>query len=213
MRTAEAFLGYGFEDRALLEKALTHGSAGPGTGSGRLEFLGDAVLELLAREYLMEAYPDGDEGMMTAAKASIVSERALAAAAREAGLEVRTGRSVGEAPDSVLAGAVEALLGALYLEAGLEAAGTAFRNALAGALRRAARPDADPRGRLSAECSLRGLPEPAYRVARLGGEDHAPSFGAEVIVDGGSMGSASGPSKREACAEAARQALRRLSGG
>jgi ribonuclease-3 len=213
MKTAEAFLGHGFEDRALLERALTHGSAGPGAGPGRLEFLGDAVLELLAREYLMEEFPDGDEGMMTAAKASLVSERALARAAREAGLAVMTGPSVAEAPDSVLAGAVEALLGALYLEAGLDVARTAVRNALAGFLSRGAGADADPRGRLSAECSRRGLPEPAYGVARLGGADHAPSFGAEVTVDGVSMGSATGSSKREACAEAARQALRRLSKG
>ena len=118
-------LGYRFSDPALLEQALTHRSAGP-RNNERLEFLGDAILGFVVAEALFDQGPNHTEGELTRRRASVVRKETLAELARELGLgpalEVGAGelKSGGRDRDSILADAVEALVGALYLDAGFE---------------------------------------------------------------------------------------------
>ncbi len=123
-------LGHEFKDAGLLEKAMTHPSAAyeiDGTrGNERLEFLGDAVLDLVIGEMLFVRHPEWHEGKLTRARAALVNKESLAARARELSLgsEIRLGRtelqSRGDEKDSVLANCFEAVLGALYLDAGID---------------------------------------------------------------------------------------------
>ncbi len=124
-------LGYEFRDAALLKRVLTHRSASS-EHNERLEFLGDAVLELLVTELLYCGYPRASEGEMTRARARLVNNQRLTELARGHGVEefLHLGhgeKMKGKAPDSILAGVLEALLGAIYLEAGLDACRQALR--------------------------------------------------------------------------------------
>jgi ribonuclease-3 len=120
-------LGYSFRDPALLEAALTHRSAGR-TNYERLEFLGDAVLALAAAELVFASYPQADEGELSRYRASLVSGSSLAELASELGIgvQLRLGggelKSGGHRRNSILADAIEAVIGAIYLDAGFEAA-------------------------------------------------------------------------------------------
>jgi ribonuclease-3 len=122
-------LGYEFSDRALLETALTHSSfahdADGSRGNERLEFLGDAVLDLVVARVLYVFHPDWDEGDLTRTRSGLVNQRALAELAREIGLGgcIKLGRtemsSGGDEKDSILANCFEALIGAIYLDGGM----------------------------------------------------------------------------------------------
>lgn len=223
-------LGYTFRDPSLLEVALTHRSAAHELGprgrrkllpdNERLEFLGDAVLSLVVSEYLWTALPDAPEGALTRARASLVQESALADAARSLGLgaALRLGkgedRTGGREKPSLLADCLEALLGAVYLDGGLEAARACTLGLLTSAL--ATVTSEDPRDERSQLQELlqesQGI-TPTYTVTAAIGPDHARTYEVELVAGAGLRALGRGSSKKAAARDAAREALRALREG
>lgn len=213
-------LGYAFSDPEAVRRALTHRSAS-GPNNERLEFLGDSVLNLAVADLLFSRFPAANEGELTLARASLVRRRELAATAREAGvgeyLVLGTGeqRSGGRDRDSILADAVEALLGAMYLEGGYGAVRRAVEHIFAERLEQTTPVSAakDPKTRLQELLQARGLELPRYRVVTSGGSAHRPTF--LVECDAGIAGSArgEGSSRRQAEQRAAERALMEIDDG
>ncbi len=217
----EAALGYTFEDPGLLRIALTHRSwaneRGEPDSYERLEFLGDAVLGLVASRWLFDRHPEWPEGRLTKRKSFVVSAPMLARFARrlELGPELRLGigegRSGGSAKASILADAVEAIFGAVYLDGGLEAAAAVIEPFLEQALEKRSRlSHADAKTRLQELAQANGWGLPEYRVAAETGPDHCKRFAVECAVDGLLAGAAEGRSKKAAEQAAAAAALERL---
>lgn len=211
--------GHSFADPALLETALTHRSAGRAHNE-RLEFLGDAVVGLLVAEALYARFPNRTEGELTRLRAELVREASLAAMARELNLgeHLRLGpgelKSGGWRRDSILADAFEALIGATWLDAGIDAA----RSALAPFL--APRIDAlgdgripkDPKTALQEWLQGRALPLPVYALAEAPGSDPHRPFAARCVVSDPPMESVGfGGSRRAAELDAAARMLAMLS--
>lgn len=217
----EKRLGHRFRRPELLERALTHRShAHEHDLDGhyeRLEFLGDAVLGLVAADELCRRHPDLPEGELSKRKSHLVSQPVLARRARELGLgdELRLGvgeeRSGGRSKDSLLSDAFEAVLGAVYLDAGLEAATGLILPLLEGGLEEHddGRP-ADPKTRLQETVQARGWPLPQYRVVETHGPDHAKRFVVQCRLRGEVAGSGEGRSKKVAQQAAAAAALEAL---
>ena len=208
----ERVLGHVFRDRALLLRALTHRSfaneqSTVAAHNEPLELLGDAVLSLVTVEDLMTASPEADEGTLSDRRAAHVSEAALARAADLAGLaeHLRASRGVARAvPASTAADLMEALFGAVYLDAGLEAARGTVRRLLGPPPDRADAPADNPKRALQ-ERVQRVLHEaPSYLVER-DGPSHAPTFHARALVCGRPFGEGRGANK-QAATEAAAQA-------
>lgn len=219
----EISLGYRFSDSALLEAALTHRSFQAENNevadNERLEFLGDAVLGLSVTTYLYSSYPMMSEGEMAKVRAASVSRDELSAAAAEVELQdyLRLGRGEevtgGRAKASILANAMEAVIGAIYLDSDLEQASQVVLSLWADRIRlRAQRPGgADHKTRLQEVLAATGR-TPIY-VVEGSGPDHRKLFYAEVHVGGKVRGHGNGASKREAEQEAARAALTLLTAG
>jgi ribonuclease-3 len=218
--TLEEELGYSFERRGLLGQALTHRSVSsedPGQPDNeRLEFLGDAVLQLVVTDYLFANYPHLAEGKLAKIRAAVVSRPALADVARSIGLgdhiemtpaEERTG---GREKDSIIADAVEALIGAVYLDGGLDAAGQLVLRLWGGRVdERARRPGLrDYKTRLQEVLAKDGR-KPEY-ATEGSGPDHARVFISTVSVEGVQVGEGSGRSKKEAEQGAAEMAIETL---
>jgi ribonuclease-3 len=214
-------LGHRFAEKALLRLALTHRSrvneeGGRGVGNERLEFLGDAVLDLAISELLMERSPDADEGRLSRARAELVNTRALARHAQHLGLDrsVRLGRgearSAGRRKASILANVFEAVLAALYLDGGLEPVRALVEREFGALLDDPALFEADPKTRLQELLQAAGRPIPVYATTRTEGPDHAREFHVEVRVEDEVVGRGVGGSKREAEQQAASQALEHL---
>lgn len=217
----EEALGYEFRDPKLLRLALTHRSVSSEDPSRhdneRLEFLGDAVLQLVITDLLYERYPHLAEGQMAKVRAAVVSRPTLAEVARSVELgrhielalgEERTG---GREKDSILADAVEAVIGAIYLDSDLEAA---TKMILAHWGERVADRSKSPgvkdfKTRLQEHLARDGL-RPEYDVEGSG-PDHDRHFIAVVTVDGEQLGRGEGGSKKSAEQAAAEEALLRLS--
>lgn len=217
----ERRIGYTFQQPDLLELALTHRShTGHREGqrqvsNERLEFLGDAVLDLCVSRHLYQSFPDKKEGELTKLKSIIVSGPFLVRLALGIGLgdhlllsesEARTG---GRQRPSILEDAFEALLGAMYLDGGLAAA-EAFvqRHILEGLdLSQASRDNRNYKSLLLELSQSRGEGNPVYEVVEEVGPDHSKFFVVEVLVDGCAMGRGTGASKKKAEQEAARLAL------
>lgn len=209
-----------FADPALLEQALTHPSYAnehPGTPTyQRLEFLGDAVLQLVASELLLARHPDWDEGRLSKARAQLVDRRQCAVLANALGLgeALRTERGLAGGVSSgskVLADAFEALVAAVYADAGLARAREVVAPLLAPALD-ALTPDSlkDAKSALQELCQARRLPLPDYRDLGHTGPDHAREYAVEVVVEGRAYGPGVGRAKRHAQDAAARIALASL---
>jgi ribonuclease-3 len=217
-------LGYAFRDPALADAALTHPSwAHESDGSGgneRLEFLGDAVLGLVIASELYALHPDWEEGELTRARAAHVNQRALAEVARALGLGplVKLGRteqrSAGEAKDRVLANCLEAVIGAVFLDGGLEAAAQVLRRLFAAALeqgRGAGR--RDPKTAFQEWAHAKHRTTPRYEtIGDSGVEADAQRFRVEVRIGDETFGAGSGRSKRSAERAAAKAALERTGG-
>lgn len=210
-------LGYRFQDVRLLTTALTHPSYGSDHRTDhyqRLEFLGDAVLELAISRRLYEKLPQGSEGKMTRIRASLVREETLAAAARELGigplirLSVGEERSGGREKNSILADVMESVIAAVYLDGGLEEATALVYRALAEPLKRVSEgSDAlDAKSRLQ-EILQRDGRMPVYEFISMEGPAHAPKFSYRVLVDGVNCGEGVGNSKQAAQQAAAANAL------
>ena len=223
MRLAERILGVKFHDRDLLRRALTHPSysfeAGTKEQYERLEFLGDAVLGFVVTDHLYRSFPEFDEGRMAKVRASLVAGRALADVATDLGLGeallVGHGAEAGGARRlaSVLADAFEATLGALYLDAGLEAARSYVMRVLAKRLEPQALAVAgvDPKSELQERTMAEAGLTPVYRIVAEEGPPHERTFTAEVLVGDRLLGQGSGATKKDAEKAAATQALQALS--
>jgi ribonuclease III len=208
----------------LAERSVTHRSFAYENGglptNERLEFLGDAVLGLIVTEELYLRYPDLPEGQLAKLRAAVVNSRALAGVARGLGVGeyLRLGRgeqgSGGRDKSSILADALEALIGALYLARGADATRTWVLAAFAGLLDEAAKLGAglDWKTSLQELAAGRALGVPEYDVAEAG-PDHAKTFTAVAIVGGRQVGAGEGRSKKEAEQRAAEVAWTTLSAG
>jgi ribonuclease-3 len=217
-------LGHVFADPELLGMALTHASAAferDGTrGNERLEFLGDAVLGLLVARLLYERHPDWREGELTRARAALVNGRVLARQARSLGLVEyfvlgRTERrSGGSDKDRVLANLFEAVIGAMYLDGGIEPVRALVVRCLGEGLTAESMLQRDPKTRFQewAHATLRGTPR--YAVLKDSGvEDAEDRFTVEVSVNEQPWGTGSGRSKRIAESAAAAEAWERVEAG
>ena len=221
----QARVGYRFRDRGLLEHALTHKSRAAEDATGgvvdneSLEFLGDAVLGLVVAHALYERYPGYSEGQKSKIKAQIVSTQSLARHAEQLQLgehlilgrgEEKTG---GRFKQALLADAYEALIAAVYLDGGLDAAVRFLERELKEAIDQGAVQNfvgQDFKSALQERLQALGRPLPEYRVSGEAGPDHRKVFSVEVVVGGEVLGAASGRAKKEAEQEAARLALARL---
>ncbi len=211
-------LGYVSLDPSLFEAALTHRSAS-GRNNERLEFLGDAVLNLVAADQLYRLFPMASEGDLSRLRARVVSAEPLGAIALELGLgealqlgsgELKTG---GFRRQSILSDALEAVIGAIYLDRGMEAAREIVQRMLEPRI--AAAPDPaelkDPKTRLQEWLQGRSLPLPTYGVESVGGQPHEQHFVVRCEVPAlGEAALGEGSSRRRAEQEAAQQLLARI---
>jgi ribonuclease-3 len=225
-RELENVIGHRFSRPALLQQALTHSSCCAEGGASevpadneKLEFLGDAILSLIASEYLLQSFPEWKEGRLSMGRASLVNGASLCAAARRLGLgqHLRLGRGEektgGREKPALLADAYEAVIGAIYLDAGLGPAREFVERSLlqpaavelAGKLSQQ-----DHKSALQELLQRRGGPTAEYRVSSESGPDHRKTFVVELSVGGEVRATGSGASKKEAEQSAAQAALEQL---
>ncbi len=196
---------YRFADPALLERALSHRSIGA-VNNERLEFFGDALVNLIVTELIYERFPKADEGELTRLRARLVSEPALADIARdiEMGDDLRLGpgelKSGGFRRDSILADAFEALVAAIYLDGGWDACRENVRAWMETRLAPASEADdKDAKTRLQEWLQARGQPLPSYELLGTTGADHAKVFDVDCTVAGSELrGHGRGGSRRAA---------------
>ena len=213
----EAELGHQFVRPELLAVAITHRSTGEGTHNETLEFLGDAVLSLAVSDLLMRGFPDAREGDLSKMRASLVNAEQLAQKARrlDLGRWLRLGkgeeRSGGREKEKILAAAYEALLGAVYLDAGYEAARRVVEAQFDDLQREPEAPGyRDYKTRLQ-ELTQRLYREmPVYTLTAEHGPDHEKEFAVELAVGGRVLGRGVGRSKKLAEQAAAMEALAAL---
>ena len=219
MQVLEERLGHAFQNRKLLETALTHPSFGGDhhvPHYQRLEFLGDAVLELAVSRYLYFELPEVDEGKLTRIRAALVREESLNRAARRIGLgefirlSVGEERSGGREKPSILSDVMEAVLAAVYLDAGFDEAVRIIGMVLGEELRPEVLKDhLDAKSRLQ-ELMQRDGRMPSYDYLSMEGPPHAPIFAYRVMDGEQELGRGSGTSKQNAQQAAARDALKRM---
>lgn len=210
----EHALGYHFQHPSLLNAALTHPSAvGPSEPHyERLEFLGDAVLDLAIADLLMRRFPDAKEGQLSKQRASIVNGRTLALKAQEIGVGkyLRLGKgeekSGGREKPSILAAALEALIGAIYSDGGLEPAQRAVEILIADDLGGSAA-ERDYKTELQEAAYRRFRAQPVYELVATRGPDHAKHFITRIRIAGQDLGVGEGGSKKQSEQAAARAAL------
>ncbi|SEK64416.1 ribonuclease III [Halomonas daqiaonensis] len=211
-------LGHDFADPGLLELAMTHRSFG-GQNNERLEFLGDSIVNFIIAEALFQRFPQAREGQLSRLRARLVKGPTLAELAREMDfgdcLRLGSGemKSGGHRRDSILADAVEAVLGAIYLDAGMEVARARVLSWYAERLEAISLDDTqkDPKTRLQEFLQSRQVPLPRYEVTTVEGEAHAQTFTVEChveVLEDHTLGT--GSSRRHAEQQAAAQALSRL---
>jgi ribonuclease III len=223
-RELEQRLGHGFVNPALLETALTHRSWSaerqqPELGENqRLEFLGDAVLGAIAAEWLVAHCPDWREGTLTKVRSRLTNEATLDRVARrlELGAHLRLGRgeeqSGGRDKRAVLADALEAVIGALWLDGGADPVRRLFQEAFAEEIAEAveAGGDDNPKGDLQERMQQVWKANPSYVILEECGPPHERHFRVAVYRGEERLGEGEGASKREAEVHAARQALERM---
>ncbi len=217
-------IGYDFKDEALLARSMVHSSYVNEHGqtraecNERLEFLGDAVLELVSSDHLYRRYPSMSEGELTKLRASLVCEPALAFDARRLGLDafliLGKGEELtgGRKRDSILSDALEALIGAIYLDGGMERAEEfIIKHVLDDIEDKKLFNDSKSALQEIAQRDFLGVPE--YRITGETGPDHAKTFTAQVYLKGELMGQGQGSSKKNAEQQASYNALLKLKGG
>ena len=221
---AEASLGLNFRDKTLLQRALTHRSfINESNGfaledNERLEFLGDAVLDFLTAEYLYHRFPEMNEGQLTSLRAALVRTETLGGFAADLGLGELVYLGRGEAENGgrrrlvILCDCYEALIGALYLDQGLEAAEAFVLHTIQSAIPHILEGETDK----DAKSTLQELSQkyrritPTYRTVDERGPDHAKEFTVAAIIGRETYGLGTGYSKQTAAQAAARAALARL---
>jgi ribonuclease-3 len=210
----EGTLEYSFQRRDLLETALTHPSA-VGAGEAhyeRLEFLGDAVLDLAIADLLMRRFPEAKEGALSKERASVVNGRTLASKAIEIGLgrKLRVGKgeekSGGRDKTSILAAAFEAVIGAIYTDGGLAPAQRVVERLFADDIGGPAA-ERDYKTELQEIAYRRFRSQPVYELVAAHGPDHAKRFTTRIRIAGRDFGVGEGGSKKQSEQAAARAAL------
>jgi ribonuclease III len=218
LRAFEGRLGHRFKTPELLTRAVTHSSIGSATrpDNQRLEFLGDRVLGLVMAEALLTADMQAKEGQLAPRFNALVRKETCAAVAREIGLGevLKLGRSEmltgGRRKEALLGDAMEAVIAAVYLDSGFEAAKALILRLWAGRIA-AVEPDArDAKTSLQEWAQARGMPPPVYVESGRSGPDHAPVFTVQVTIASGAMAEATAGSKRLAEQGAARMLLERM---
>lgn len=212
----EQALDYYFRDPGLLTQALTHPSAEPG-GIGvhyeRLEFLGDSVLSLVISKALYDAYPGEPEGALAKRRSALVCRDTLAALGKELGigrwliLGQSEENSGGRQNEANLENAMEALIGALYLDGGLETAQRIVTLWFKDRIHTMGEVPRDPKTTLQEWAQARAMPLPEYTLIKQTGPAHAPEFTIEVKVQGFDTVQAKGPNKKIAERDAAAKLL------
>lgn len=216
-------LGYQFRDENLLRLALTHPSVAHESGivgehNQRLEFLGDAVLQLVLTQKLYEKYPEFDEGVLTKARAQLVNARSLASRARALGLGAHLILSRGEETNggreraSALADVCESLLGAIFLDNGFDSARDFILREFAGGFSAMVESSGieNPKGELQELLQSRSPRAPVYETVSVTGPDHDRVFECVVQHDGIELARGQGKSKKSAESDAALTALKKL---
>jgi ribonuclease-3 len=225
LRKLERRLGYSFSRLALLDRALTHSSLAnerptlAGVHNEPLEFLGDAVLGMVVTDLLHRRDPDGSEGTKSRRRAQLVSAPSLARRAEGLGIpdllllgrgEEKTG---GRGKAALWANAYEALVAAIYLDGGFEAAFRFLEDEFARALEAGGESLEDPKSRLQERLQGTGRPVPRYTVVQEEGPSHRRRFRVECRLDDGTVTIGEGFSKKAAQQEAAEAALRQMGAG
>lgn len=212
----ERATGITFQDPELLERAMTHGSFMDGKFAGRsyerLEFLGDRVLGLAVAEMVFSAFPDEEEGTLAVRYNRLVSGETCAKIARELelGKYIRAGQGVsleGRKARSILADVCEALIAAIYIDQGLDAAKAFVHRYWEDRMNEAATPIRDAKSALQEWLQSRGMTPPDYKIVKRTGPDHAPVFLVEATLNDDSSAEGRGRSRREAEQDAATQIL------
>jgi ribonuclease-3 len=215
----EDVIGYKFSDEDLLRQALSHRSnVDDGPSNERLEFLGDAVLDLVVSEYLFGEFPDFDEGALTKTKASLVNETVLSKVAGSLKLgqfvflSKEEERSGGREKSSIISDAAEALIGAIYLDGGLKAAKEVIIRLILSDLDELINDKAiyNYKGDLLELMQGNGRGMPKYEIVDEQGPDHIKIFEVAVSIDGIGYGTGKGTTKKEAEQKAAKMALSNL---
>jgi ribonuclease-3 len=217
----EAVIGYRFKSPDLLKQALSHKSFASESGSGiyneRLEFLGDSVLASVVAHQLFIEYPNEPEGTLSKKKSLLVSRPSLAAWGEELALGRHLYLGIGEETTggrtrlSLLANAVEALIGAIYLDGGYEAAAKFIRGWSSS--RHGSLLETDHKSRLQELLQKRHKSPPTYELAAADGPDHDKTFSIVVRLAARELGRGAGKNKKEAEQAAAYDALSRMNGG
>ncbi len=211
----EATLGHAPRDRALFDRALTHSSRSD-VDYERLEFLGDRVLGLTVATWLYELFPNEPEGKLSRRLNALVSGETCAEIARELGIgaKLKLGKQAREDgaadSDNVLGDVVEALIGALYLERGLDAASAFIRRAWGDRVSTHDKAPQHPKSALQEWAAANEKKPPAYELKDRSGPPHAPRFVVEVSIKGVGAASAEGLSKQEAETAAAKALLEQV---
>lgn len=215
--TLESVIGYSFKDRDLLKRALTHRSAlgfKDRADYERLEFLGDAVLDLGIAHLLCDKYPDAREGELSKMRAAIVNTQALSEIAKKLELNtyIRLGRgehaSGGAERPSILADVMEAIIGAMYLDSSYNETFAVVESVFGSSLEQVT--PYDPKTELQELLHVRGSEPPSYLLELVEGPEHAPTFITVVSIDGEVVGRGRGATKKASQQLAAAEALARM---
>lgn len=220
MHPLEAVIGYTFKDPALLETALTHSSAanesrGKRRSNERLEFLGDSVLSIVTSSYIFEAYKDIPEGDLTRLRAAVVCEQALYKAALELDLSrwLRLGKGEaaggGASRPSILSDAMEAIIGAIYIDGGMEPAGRFVMSFTRANVEKTVRRGTgdDYKTRLQEIVQKNKEETLRYEVSGEEGPDHDKKFTVQLYLNSNRFATGTGHSKKAAEQDAAHAAL------
>jgi len=219
LNSLQSLLGYTFKDEGLLRKALTHRSClnelGVTESYERLEFLGDAVLEMIISTYLFNKYPNKMEGYLTAARSATVRTEALSKISKEHGIDTFINMSKGEESTggrnnpSILEDVIESLMGAIYLDGGIEAANHFFTAFIQPNAENIISEDQlkDAKSILQEKVQGKGFTSPLYKTIKEYGPDHDKTFEVSVIVNNKELTTGSGKSKQDAEQNAAKRAI------
>lgn len=214
---AETAIGHKFSDATLVTRAFTHASVtGTQDNNERLEFLGDRVLSLCVAGLLYSAYPSENEGDLAKRHAVLVAKSTLLGVAEKLGLDRFMRLSPGESKsggakkDTILADCLEAVIGAIYLDAGHKAADNFVRTHWQALVDSHAPPPEDAKSKLQVWAQQRGLSLPEYKLISRSGLDHQPVFEIEVSVKGQGSARATSSSKQAAEKEAAVKMLAQI---
>jgi ribonuclease-3 len=219
LKPLQKLLGYTFKDEKILRTALTHRSClnEPGVTESyeRLEFLGDAVLEMIISVYLFNKYPDKMEGYLTSARSAAVRTESLSKISKDHGIDTHIIMSKGEESTggrnnpSILEDVIESLIGAIYCDGGLEAANLFFNNFILPNAEDIISEDnlKDSKSILQEKVQSKGFTSPLYKTIKESGPDHDKTFEVAVLVNEKEIITGSRKSKQEAEQNAAKKAL------